>query len=482
MIMKNILKFLFISFLLTGCDDDNITFRPYNSVSEAIVLKTEDDFKFMLNGAYSYMIKNGGASGYGQEFLVDSEVITDNVIPMALGRGTNVKGYRWQYGSNDTHFDYYDNAYRSAEFATRVIRDIDLLPASTTRDDIEGQARFLRALNNFDMVRIYSKIPTQSTDAGTSLGMYYLETVTPSPLPRLETVNATYQKILDDLLIAKDKIAAFGSTNLTNGTASKTAVYALLSRVYLYMGDYPKVIEYGNLATNNASAPVCPRANLANIWKDTSTSGLIFQLRIDIVDGVTPGVAYSQTTGGIKSEYVVPKNFYDLYQTSDIRKTAFMQQSNFAGNAYNHILKYYARPTGNRGIVNIKVLRMEEVYLNMAEAQYRIDGGGLDYLDKIRSQRYSPFVSGSETGDALWSAIMLERRLELAFEMDRFFTLKRLALPVVRPADIGDYANGGGEVPVASALLLPAGDFKWQLPIPQYQIDVNANLQQNPGY
>lgn len=480
--MKNIFKILLISLVFTGCNDDDITFRPYNSVSEAIVLRTEDDFKYMLNGAYSYMIKGGGDGGYGQEFVIDTEVITDNVIPMALGRGTNVKGYRYQYGSNDTHLDYFDSAYKSAEFASRVINEIDILQPGTTRDDIEGQARFVRALNMFDMVRIYSKIPTQSTDAGSSLGMFYLESVNPGPLPRLATVNATYQKVLDDLLIAKDKIADFGTSTLSSGIASKTAVYALLSRVYLYMGDYPKVIEYGNLATNNATAAVCPRASLANIWKDTNTSGLVFQLRIDIVDAVTPGVAYSQTTGGIKSEYVVPKNFYDLYQTTDIRKTAFMQQSNFAGNAYNHVLKYYARPTGNKGIVNIKVIRIEEVYLNMAEAQYKIDGGGLTYLDKIRSQRYSGFVSPSESGDALWASIMLERRLELAFEMDRFFTLKRLALPVVRPANIGDYANGGGEVPVASALNLPVGDFKWQLPIPQYQIDVNANLEQNPGY
>jgi hypothetical protein len=70
----------------------------------------------------------------------------------------------------------------------------------------------------------------------------------------------------------------------------------------------------------------------------------------------------------------------------------------------------------------------------------------------------------------------------MAFEMDRFFTLKRLGLSVSRPANIGDFANGGGTVPEATSLSLPAGSFKWQLPIPQYQRDLNANLQQNPGY
>jgi hypothetical protein len=57
----------------------------------------------------------------------------------------------------------------------------------------------------------------------------------------------------------------------------------------------------------------------------------------------------------------------------------------------------------------------------MAEAQYRINGG-LAFLDAVRSQRYSGFVSGGETGPALLAAILQERRL--VFEMDRFFTLK----------------------------------------------------------
>jgi hypothetical protein len=85
-------------------------------------------------------------------------------------------------------------------------------------------------------------------------------------------------------LIAKDKI---GSTNsLAAGKATKAAVFALLSRVYLYLGNDPaSVITYGNLAI--AGNPVCPRANMTNLWKDANSSGVLFKLRIDQVDGVT---------------------------------------------------------------------------------------------------------------------------------------------------------------------------------------------------
>lgn len=477
--MKKIIYLLALSVALNSCTEEDITFKPFNSVSEAIVIRNLTDLDNALTGAYSYMIKNGGAGGYGSEFVIDTEIMTDNLILKQEGRQSNANGFRLQSVPNSSHFDYYSSAYRAAEAATRVIDKLDVAPADAARDNIEGQARFLRALNNFDLVRIYGKIPTQSADANTSLGMYYLDVVDSFSKPSRPTVADSYQKILADLLIAKDKI---GTTNtLASGRASRAAVFALLSRVYLYLGDYPKVIEFGNLAV--AGTPVCPRASFTGLWDDVNSAGVLFKLRIEQVDGVTPGVVYNQTVAaGIRSEYVAPKSFADLFSTTDIRKSAYMRTSPFNGINYNHIIKFDGRLTGNPAIVDIKVLRVEEVYLNMAEAQYRINGGGLEFLDAVRAQRYSAFVSGNETGAALLSAILLERRLELAFEMDRFFTLKRLGLPMVRNAVEGDRADGTGTKVEAVALTIPAGDFKWQLPIPQFQRDLNSNLQQNPGY
>lgn len=477
--MKKIVYLFALSVALISCTDEDITFAPYNSVLEPVVIRNFTELDYALTGAYSYMIKNGGAGGYGSEFVIDTEIMTDNLILKQEGRQSNANGFRLLSVPNSTHFDYYNSAYRAAEAATRVIANLNVAPADAARDNIEGQARFLRALNNFDLVRIYGKIPTQSTDANTSLGMFYLDVNDPYSKPSRPTVADSYQKILADLLIAKDKIGL--SNTLTSGRASRSAVYALLSRVYLYLGDYPKVIEFGNLAV--ASTPICPRASFVGLWDDANSAGVLFKLRIEQVDGVTPGVVYNQTVAaGIRSEYVAPKSFSDLFSSSDIRKSAYIKTSPYSGINYNHIIKYDGRLTGNPAIVDIKVLRVEEVYLNMAEAQFRINGGGLNFLDAVRAQRYSPFVSGNETGAALLNAILLERRLELAFEMDRFFTLKRLGLPMVRNAVEGDRADGTGAKVETISLTIPAGDFKWQLPIPQFQRDLNSNLQQNPGY
>lgn len=487
--MKKIFYFLIFPLVLTSCDEQDIALAPYNAIQEDNLLTTPASFENLLTGAYAYMIKNPtGATatatvGYGGEFLIDTEVMTDNLIVNQNGRQTNLEGFRLISVPNTTHLNYYTSAYRPAEFATRIINNIDKIPQNAARDNIEGQARFIRALCHFDLARIYSKIPTQSSDANQSLGMFYLDVLDPFLKPSRPTVSETYTKIINDLLIAKDKVSLLTTAaTLNSGKVSKAGVYALLSRVYLYMGDYNKVIEYGNLAITGNT--VCPRANFVTLWDDANASGVLFKLRIiDQADGATPGVVFSQTVGGeIRSEYAVPKSFFDLYASTDIRKSAYFITGPFQGQTYNNIIKYNGRATGNANIVDIKVLRLEEVYLNMAEAQYRLNGGGLSLLDAVRSQRYSPFVSGNESGTALIDAILLERRLELAFEMDRFFTLKRTNQTMTRNATEGEYSNGLGTIIETTALTIPAGSYKWQLPIPQFQRDLNPNLQQNPGY
>jgi hypothetical protein len=92
----------------------------------------------------------------------------------------------------------------------------------------------------------------------------------------------------------------------------------------LYLGNDPaSVITYGNLAI--AGNPVCPRANMTNLWKDANSSGVLFKLRIDQVDGVTQVFYFQTVTGGIRSEYVVPKVFL-ICSATDIRKSATFKQ------------------------------------------------------------------------------------------------------------------------------------------------------------
>ncbi len=468
-----------ISLSVLSCQEEDITFRPLNAVNEATVLKSIGDFQNAIRGAYVYMRTD---AGYAGEFLVDTEVMTDNLIYNPGGRGTNLDGFRWLSTPTRNHYDYFEEAYRPSEMASKIINNIENLPAGAERDNVEGEARFIRALTHFDLVRAYSKIPTQSSDAMGSLGMYYLKTFEPFARPSRPTVQETYDNILADLLLAKDLIA--NNNGVAAGRASKSAVDALLSRVYLYMGDYAKVVEYGQLALDNAAGTMGTIASgqeFVQLWDDANAKGVLLKLIITDVDKIVPGNSYFQgSPNARKSEYVASKELMDLYKTTDIRKNAYTANSKYAGKFLNHVIKYDGRPGGIANVVDIKVLRMEEVLLNMAEAQYRLNGGGLATLDMLRSKRYSDYVAGTETGQALLDAILLERRLELAFEMDRFFTLKRLGMDMTRSETDGQYADGAGTP--ATPIFIAAGDYRWQMPIPKYYRDTNPNYQQNPGY
>ena len=468
-----------VSLSIVSCQEEDITYRPLNAVNDDTVLKTVTDFQNAVRGAYIYM-KSG--SGYGGEFLIDTEVMTDNLIYNPGGRGTNLDGFRWLATPNSAPFDFYEAGYRPAEIASKIINNIGTLPAGAERDNIEGEARFIRALGHFDLVRSYSKIPTQSADAMSSLGVYYLKTYEPFSRPSRPTVQDSYTNILNDLLIAKDKIGA--SNSVTLGRTSLSGVDALLSRVYLYMGDYTNAASYAQQALDNATGTmgtINSGTNFVKLWDDANVNGVLFKLVIQDVDNVIAGTVFFQ--GGAnarKSEYVVSKELIDLYKDTDIRKTAYIANSKYAGKFYNHIIKYDGRPGGTANIVDIKIIRMEEVLLNKAEAEYRLTGGGLATLDMLRSQRYSDFTPGTETGQALLDAILLERRLELAFEMDRFYTLKRLNMDMNRSTTDGQFSDGSG-VP-ANVTFIAAGDYRWQMPIPKYYRDLNPNYQQNPGY
>ncbi|WP_245529068.1 RagB/SusD family nutrient uptake outer membrane protein [Aequorivita sublithincola] len=173
--------------------------------------------------------------------------------------------------------------------------------------------------------------------------------------------------------------------------------------------------------------------------------------------------------------------FFQLFADDDIRKDAYTLQARNGALQFNAIKKLFAREDGeNPGRVDIKILRAAEAKMNIAEAEYNLgnEGPARIALDAIRTKRYTTPPSG-ETGDALRDAIRLERRLEFAFESQRFFDLKRWSLPVER-GSFGDLKDGSGTP--SDAQNLPVGNPKFQLPIPQTATDLNPNLQQNPGY
>ena len=141
-------------------------------------------------------------------------------------------------------------------------------------------------------------------------------------------------------------------------------------------------------------------------------------------------------------------------------------------------------PNHQNGVIDPKVIRSAEVTLNKAEALFFLgqEGQALAALDELRSNRYSDYTAGSESGSDLLAAIQLERRLELFAEGHRFFDLKRWNLGISRSATDGEFIDGTGTPVPAAFLNLSAGSHLFEMPIPQSEINVFPEFQQNPGY
>ncbi|TAJ15351.1 RagB/SusD family nutrient uptake outer membrane protein [Marinilabiliaceae bacterium JC017] len=476
----SILLFI-VSVFFTACDD-KLELTPYDGLTDDQLFATADGFETAIKGVYSGF-RDYGYYGESKGIMIGPDIIADNLMYNKAGRQTQRSLFEWRNTAVDESFGLYERGYKIISRANRILDNIEKLKEGDFRNNIEAEAKAIRALVHFDIARTYCKIPTQNEDANASLGIAYVETFDPSATPRRQgnTVSGTYTKIVNDLLAAS-KI----NEDNGEGRLGKAAISGILSRVYLHMGDYAKANQEADKVIA-MGVPVAKREDFGNIWIDSYKKNILFEIRITDQDRVRPGVSYSQDAQGeIKSEYVVSYPLYLLYSDADIRKSTTIQTSDFKENTYNHVAKYLGRATGDKNVIDGKYLRMAEVYLNKAEAlaedtDVSNDGDALKALDAVRSQRYSPFVSGNETGQALKDAIQLERRLELAFEGDRFYTLKRRGEGVMR-SDHGEWADGTGTPPVVKEL--KASSFRWQLPIPQGAIDANPELKedQNPGY
>lgn len=475
---KIVYKVLFLVAIaggFTACDSklDQI---PFDSFASNNAFVTASDFENGIRGVYSALTRAGyyGSSDAGS-MLSFPDVISDNVTRAQRGRGTKRILHEFEYLPSQTIGGFYGDAYVVIFRANNLLfyaQDFE----GENKANIVAEAKALRAMAHFDLVRTYGKIPTQSGDANGSLGVAYLTEPEPLIEPARVTVGEVYQNIVNDLT---DAVANINTDN-PEGRMSRDAVNVLLSRVYLYMGQWQNSIN----AANNVSTAIAPRATVPGIWEDTSQAGLVFYIPNEAtVLNLNIGVTWSQ--GGLTNlipEYVVSFDFYNLFSDDDIRKEAytFPAANNASGMQFNAIKKLYGRPGQNNGLVDFKVLRAEEALLNKAEAQFELNqpAQALATLNQLRDQRYTSYVGG-ETGNAVRDAIRLERRFEFAFEYQRFFDLKRWGLPVQR-GGFGDLADGGGTP--SENQTLPAGDNRYQLPLSTNALDRNPNLVQNPGY
>ena len=153
----------------------------------------------------------------------------------------------------------------------------------------------------------------------------------------------------------------------------------------------------------------------------------------------------------------------NLYEEGDVRGTLFQEQDGVLWTA-----KYIGKGLSDPDVTNTIVIRLSEMYLNLAEAVVRGAQGynAPEALETLAAQR------GAAAQKATLEGVWLERQKELAWEAHYWFDLGRTKRNMTRTDFVGD----------ATAKDLAWGEHKWAMPIPLREIGANGNLVQNVGY
>jgi hypothetical protein len=477
--MKKYFYLLALSATMFSCKKSELNLEPFNQIATSSAFNTQPDVTLAINGMYNGLRTNNYVNG---TWNIIADVLSDNVIVSSLGRQSLVPFHEWRYNGDNT-LAFFQTGYIMTRRANAILENIDNFPAGTFKDNAKGEALALRAMVYLDMVRIYSKTFENATNTDSTLS--YVTTSDANILPSKEPVRGFYTKIIADLTTALPLINASNGV----GRLNKAAVNGLLSRAYLYTGDFANCITASTAALG--ATPVLPSiADFPRIWTDETNNGVLFKVLNTTLDNVNAqGVNYFQIVGGfVRSEYVVEYSFRQLFTPTDVRTNTYIQTSPFNGVNQNHIVKYRSKVSGGvagvAGVVDAKLLRTAEVLLNRAEAYQRSNpsntAAALADLNLLKRNRYTGFVDiVGLSGTALLDEILAERRLELAFESDRFLDLKRRNLPVTRNRNFGDRADGTGVKYLFFDLA--NNDYRMLLPYPSSEINFNTNFKQNPG-
>ena len=474
-----IVALLFIA--LSSCD---LTCEPYDAKTAESMSTSYTDLQILTNGTYASLVSNYYTRG--QHIITEYQ--GDNVCVSGITSDTFLQTYRFTHQKRQSNsYEFWRGAYRMINAANTVI---EAIPDDSDPNFLQLKAEnlYLRAQAHFDIVRIWGRPYQQSPQ--TNLGVPYMQS-TEFSLPARNTVKEVYDYVVADLLKA---IPMFNQSK-NSCYASKEVCYALLSRVYLFMDDYAKSIEYANLVINSRRYSLVPTESVPGYYRMVPENNpeTIFANRYTMSEYLDRGAIgsmyysdFSPATGW--AEVYASQDYYDLVRKhpEDIRNSFIVESLDAEGNQRyrNDCPRYYIlKYSFQDGVVNLSspvYLRLAEMYMNRAEANIKL-GNNESALEDINLIRARAGFSGSglysltdlKGHASLLDVLLEERRLEFAFEHQRIFDLWRNNRPLVR-AYIGYHSDDR-----FNQTILPT-DLRLVHYIPEQERDVNPNLIDNP--
>src|SRR5690606_37404198 len=347
---------------LQSCSDEDILQTPPGDANIDNYFNNNDEFTAAILGAYNGLKGNGMYSGAGnaESTIILGDLLSDNLISSQDGRGSNRDTHNFLYDGGSVPNYVYGTLYTVISRANLILANTHKIEDENFKALIESEALALRGIAHFELAKHFLKAPTQSADANSSIGIAYVDVFDPYAEPsRLGTVQETYARIMEDL---ENSVSGLPSSVQVD-RLSQPALRAMIGRVALYMGDYPKAIA--NLTPVVNSVAPTPRADLQGFWRYQNSKGILFE--IPMLASGDPQIAnnYSQGTSNssIVIEYSVDKALRDLYDDANEPERVGSFFRNFKN---QYVVWKYAQAAAGQSAYG-RYLRVEEAILNLAE-------------------------------------------------------------------------------------------------------------------
>ncbi|HCY80936.1 MAG TPA: RagB/SusD family nutrient uptake outer membrane protein [Xanthomarina gelatinilytica] len=449
---------LIIVLLLLGCEDYLEVESPKSQIDQETVFLDEGYATAAVTSLYASLRDNVLLTGSSNGMSILYGLYTDELDYYSNSGSDFEEFYNHQIiASNGLVLNQWSSSYNLIFNCNSVIEGISSSPSLSqeVKNQLKGEALFIRALTHFYLVNLFGDIPYITTTDYT----------VNQQVSRMET-EIVYDYILNDLILGKTLL---GEADLTGERirANKYVVSALLARVYLYLENW-EAAETESSSIINASSLYYFEGDVANEFLNNSQA-TILQLKPKNEGDNTLEAGTFIFSSGPPVLVALNSEFTETFETDDLRREHWVLEVTDGSEIWYAPYKYKLQENTGASMEYSIIFRLAEQYLIRAEARAPLGNilASAEDINVIRNRAGLSNTTASTTTE-LMAVILHERQVELFTEHGhRWFDLKRL--------------NKAGEVlaPIKS---------NWQItdilmPIPETELLLNPNLTpQNNGY
>lgn len=480
---------LLLVVFLASCLDQ----QPISEIGEGNFYKTTAQINQAVIACY-----NGLQGSMKNEWMV-TELRSDNarLQNTATTSADNTLLFNFDQAaisaSNKRVYEYWLATYHNISRCNTVLKpqNLAVITDENLKKQYEGEALFIRAYHYFNLVRLFGPV------------FIVTERISAQEAKKYErkSVDEVYDQIITDLTDAIDKLPAT-YTSAEKGRITKWAAKSLLAKVYMTIQDYTNAeLLLEDVYSNSGHSLLLNYADVFSTSNEMNNE-IIFTVRYKsgglglgcpFGNNFAPKLSGSNVINGDGDGYNYPSTSLALaYTANDTRKAATIAL-NYINTSVTpnqtidiRYVKKYLSPVTVKydGDKDWPIIRFADIILLYAEVLNEKTGpsAALPYINetRVRAGLTDLMIEDVPNKHTMRMEIEKERRLEFAFENQRWFDLVRTnrAITVMNAY----YTNEIDYYPLLGNPVGPLTDNTILLPIPQDELNINPNITQNPGY